>query len=404
METSPQTPIHTPLQTPIHTLTQLRADLPITRTFAYLQSGSYAPVPLSTQQFMADMLRAENDLFIGLGGKGASSTFYQQAEGARQIVANLLGVSTNEVAWSYNTTTATRLGVRSFDWRAGDKLAVTDVEHASTFVMTRGMQEQFGVTTTIISTGDGATFTPELFLEQLDRHLTPDHRLLILCHVANTDGRRLPVAEAVQIAHARGVKTLVDGAQAVGVLPVDVGRIGADFYSGSGHKWLMGPAGAGFLVVSQTQLPHYNPNMMPLPAPGEALTASSRSELGTANHLLRMGTAYSIASLQQIGLDKIERQVRMLTQQLREGVRAIPGVRNAGPDEWEISSGITTLQFGESSPARVQKVVEQLREQYHIVTKFRPEVCGVRVSVAAFNTEEEIEQLLKALTHVASTL
>jgi selenocysteine lyase/cysteine desulfurase len=152
------------METPIHTLEQLRADLPITRSFAYLQSGSYAPVPLSTQQFMADMTRTENELFIGLGGKGASSTFYQQAEEARQTLANLLKVSATEVAWSYNTTTATRLAVRSFDWRAGDKLAITDVEHASTFVMARGLQEQVGVTTTVIPTGDGPTYTPDLLL------------------------------------------------------------------------------------------------------------------------------------------------------------------------------------------------------------------------------------------------
>ena len=392
------------METPIHTLEQLRADLPITRSFAYLQSGSYAPVPLSTQQFMADMTRVENELFIGLGGKGASSSFYQQAEEARQTLANLLMVSATEVAWSYNTTTATRLAVRSFDWRAGDKLAITDVEHASTFVMARGIQEQVGVTTTVISTGDGPTYRPDRLLEQLDRHLTPDHRLLILCHVANTDGRRLPVAEAVKIARARGVKTLVDGAQTVGVFPVDVGAIGADFYSGSGHKWLMGPAGIGFLVVAQAQLPYFNPNMMPLPAPNEMLTTSGRAELGTANHVLRLGTAYSIATLQQIGVGQIEERVRTLTQQLREGVRAIPGVCNAGPDDWELSSGITTLQIADGSPTRVQKLVEYLREQYQIVTKFRPEVCGVRVSIAAFNTAEEIDRLLRVLPQALSAI
>jgi len=83
----------------------------------------------------------------------------------------------------------------------------------------------------------------------LDKHLTPDHRLLIMSQVANIDGRRLPVAEATQIARARGVITLIDGAQSVGGFPVNVQEIGADFYSGSAHKWLMGPEGCGILYI-----------------------------------------------------------------------------------------------------------------------------------------------------------
>jgi selenocysteine lyase/cysteine desulfurase len=388
----------------IQTLEQLRADLPVTRSCAYFQTGSYAPVPLSTQQIMGELLRAENESFIALGGKGAASSFYQQAEAARQTVANLLQVQADEVAWSYNTTTATRLAVQSIRWQRGDKLAISDVEHASTFTMARGMEQALGTITTMIESGNGPTYSPERLLEELDRKLTADHRLLILCHVANTDGRRLPVAEAVQIARARGILTLVDGAQAVGVFPVDVKAIGADFYAGSGHKWLMGPAGVGFLVVNKAHLPDYNPNFMPLPPPGESLTAASRSELGTPSHVTRIGTAYSIATLQQIGLAQIEQQARTLSEQLRAGLRRIPGVRNAGPDAWSLSSSITTLQLENGTPERMQQLVGILREQYRIVTKFRPEVCGVRVAVAAFNTAEEIDKLLAALVKVVPAL
>jgi selenocysteine lyase/cysteine desulfurase len=117
-----------------------------------------------------------------------------------------------------------------------------------------------------------------------------------------------------------------------------------------------------------------------------------------------LGAAYSIATLQQIGLAQIEQQERALTQRLREGLRSIAGVRNAGPDAWELSSSITTLQLDDGTPERVQQLVAILREHYQIVTKFRPEVCGVRVAVAAFNTHEEIDKLLEALAKVVPTL
>lgn len=387
----------------IHTLAQLRDDLPLTREVIYLQSGSYTPVPQATQAWMNEMLHLENAVVLGLAGKGVAGDFYELAELARQTLADFLGVSAQEVAWSQNTTTATRLAVQSLSWQAGDKLALSDVEHASTFALAQGMAQQRGVTTTVIPSGDGPTYAPDFFLEQLDRCLTPDHKLLILCQVANTDGRRLPVQEAVQIARERGVKTLIDGAQAVGVFPVDVGAIGADFYTGSLHKWLMGPAGLGFLMVNRAHLPDYNPYWLPRPNE-KPLSAATQSEVGTPNYTLRLGAGYAVTLLQQIGLAQIESQMATLTAQLRNGLRDIPGVRNAGPDAWALSSSLTTLQVDGGSLAQCQQLVTLLRERYRIVTKVRPEVCGVRVSVAAFNTAAEVDQLLTALAAIVPLL
>ncbi len=287
----------------ITTVAQLRADLPVTQEFAYFQTGTFSPVPQSTQQVMADALRTENESIIAIRAKDPGIEFYRRAEAARHALAHLLGVESEDVAWSTNTSTATRMAVSSFDWQVGDKLAITDVEHLSTRTLAEGMKQRWGVETTVITTADGPTYSPDYFLEQLSRQLTPDHRLLILSHVANIDGRRLPVAEATQIAARRGVKTLIDGAQAVGGFPVNLQEIGADFYSGSAHKWLMGPAGVGFLVINRQQRQFYNPNFIPI-VNGSAsqsnnpLTAAQLSELGTPNYTLRMGAGHSIAILQ----------------------------------------------------------------------------------------------------------
>lgn len=381
---------------PLHTLAELRADLPLTNDVIYLQSGSYTPVPQVTQTWMNEMLRLENGVVLGLAGQGQASDFYALAEAARQTLAAFLGVGAHEVAWTHNTTMATRLALQSLPWTAGDKLALSDVEHASTVALTQGMLQQRGVKTTVIPSGDGSTYTPDFFLDQLDRQLTPDHKLLVLCHVANTDGRRLPVKEAVQLARARGVKTLIDGAQAVGVFPVDAGAIAADFYTGSLHKWLMGPAGLGFLVVNRTHLPDYNPFWLPR-SDEKPRSAATQSELGTPNYTLRLGAGYAVTLLQQLGLATVESHMAALTAELRDGLRHIPGVRNAGPETWALSSSLTTVQLTDGSLAQCQHLVTLLRERYRIITKVRPEVCGVRISLAAFNTSAEVEQLLTAL-------
>lgn len=378
----------------------LRAELPVTQRFAYFQTGSYAPVPLSTQRLMADLMATENVEVIARGSKGVGSAYEAETDHARQAFSSALGVPPESFAWTENTTRAIRLAALSIAWRAGDQIALTDVEHKSTVEFVHGLRETFGVSATVVPTGPGAAYDPDAVISALERHLTPKHRLLILSHVANTDGRRLPIEAAVSLARQLGVATLVDGAQAVGVFPVDVGEIDADFYAGSAHKWLMGPAGVGFLVVSPRRIERYNPNAMPLDASGTRVTAGARSELGTANSVLRMAAAHSLGLLTGIGFDRVEEQMREMSERFRGGIVAIPGVANVGPRAWTLSSGITTFTFTHHTEARCRAVVTLLRDDHQIVTKYRPEVCGVRVSIAAFNTAEEVDRLLNVLEHV----
>jgi len=390
---------------------QLRAEIPLASQYIYLNSCTFGPVLQSVQRCMAEALREENEEIIAIRGTEAGVRFYERAEKARQSVADLLGVSAANVAWVYNTTTASRLAIMSVDWQAGDKLAVTDVEHLSTHRAARGLAQGRGVEVTVIPTAEpheGAYRGPSYFLEQLDQMLTPEHRLLVISHVSNIDGRRLPVMEATRLARSRGVKTLVDGAQSVGMFGVNAKEIGAEFFSGSVHKWLMGPPGIGFLVVSEEGKEDYNPFSLPLPTgaggrpDGSLMAAGALNELGTQNYALRIGAGACVETAQRIGLEKIEEQCRSLTERLRAGLCSVPRIRVASPAKWEHSSSVTTVQLQDGTPDRCLKLVERLLEEYRIVVKYRPEICGVRIGVAAFNTAEEVEQLLTALGRLSA--
>lgn len=392
----------------ISTLAQLRADTAVTRDYIYLQTASHGPMPDSTQRFITEMMRDENSDALAAGGPIRSPQFHAHVEASRRDLARFLGVAERELAWTYNTSTATRLAVRSLDWQRGDRLAVTDVEHASTRELRRALESMLDISTTVIPTGRAAEFAPDYFLEQLEARLTGDHRLLIMSHVANTDGRRLPVQEAVQIARRRGVPTLIDGAQAVGVFPFSVGEIGADFYSGSVHKWLLGPAGVGFLVVRADRLRQYNPNFVPperdpglLHQERRGLSAGRLSEVGTPNVTLRMAGIYNVEMFQRIGMATIEAHIHALARRLRDGLRELPGLRLAGPDAWELSSGITSIQFPGRSPEQMLNLVSRLRGERRICTKYRPEIAAVRVATAPFNTADEVDRLLDALAQLA---
>jgi selenocysteine lyase/cysteine desulfurase len=99
---------------------------------------------------------------------------------------------------------------------------------------------------------------------------------------------------------------------------------------------------------------------------------------------------------------QIEKHMRELTDRLRNGVREIKGVHLAGPSDWNCSSGISTLQLQDGTPEKCNRLIAHLLDEYQIVVKFRPEVCGIRVTLAAFNTAEEVDRLLRALSQVVS--
>jgi selenocysteine lyase/cysteine desulfurase len=209
------------------------------------------------------------------------------------------------------------------------------------------------------------------------------------------------VVEAVRLAHRRGVRVLADGAQSVGQFPIDVAAIGADFYAGSLHKWLLGPAGLGYLVVAQDQLPDFNPGFLPLDCDDEnALSAAGRSEVGTHSPSLRLGASHAVELLQRIGLERIETHIRCLTDRLRQGLAHIPGFEMLSPVSWELSSGITSLDFPGCSAQRVQELIDGIWEEYRVVVKFQVDFGGIRISVAAFNSEGEVDRLLAALAQL----
>jgi L-cysteine/cystine lyase len=390
---------------PIHSLADLRADIALSRSCAYFQTGSEGPVSDSTQHVLVQALRDENH--TALLGSDAYAALAEQAERARGELAALIGVAPEEVAWLSNTSSAIRFAVASLPWQPGDRLAISSVEHVSTRTLARGVEQITGRATTVIPAGNGGDYRPERFLEALAEHLTPDHRLVILSHVSCLDGRRLPVAEAVRLARSRGVKVLMDGAQAVGQFTVDAGGIDAEFYAGSLHKWLLGPSGLGYLVVNRRQLPDYHPLLMPHPDPREngqagerPLSAGGRTEVGTESLSLRLAAGAAISTVQRIGVEVIARHVAPLVRRLHDGLRGLPGLEVISPASWELASGILAVRLPGFTPEQVRALVVRIWQEEGVVVKFQPEYAGIRISVAGFNIEAEIERLLAALARL----
>lgn len=374
-------------------LTALRNSLPVTERCIYLQTGSLGPLSRPTLQAMhdAEELAARE----GPASPDGLTPLFQAADAARVALAHLLNAPPDTVCWSLNTSTAMRTVIQSLGLTGTDCLITSDQEHVATRSLYNGLRDALGLTVEVVSTaGDDGDFLGRL--EQSLRAGRRGRQIVLLSHISCIDGRLLPVADAVALTRRYGGVSLIDGAQAVGQVPVDLGAIGADFYIGSCHKWLLGPSGVGYIHVRGERLAGFNPHWLP-DADRAAFTAAQLGEVGTTNLAQRAGVGAALAQIETVGMGAVAAHCRQVAQHLREGLRQFRPVQLLGPDEPARTTGLVGFTVHGWSADDCRALVERLYRQQRILIKFQPEHTGLRVSIAAFNTADEVDTLLAAV-------
>ncbi len=376
---------------------QLREDLPVTRRLAYFQTGSYGPTPDSVLKVVTETMSFQSR--HGSASPRVTGVLLDQEQRVRRRLADFLGARPEHLAWTSNTSQAMQRVLRSVDWQAGDEILVSSAEHVSTQDACRALERHQGVVVRTFPGEDG----DDALLSGLEAALRGRARLVCLSQVSTLDGRKLPAREAAGLARSQGVPLLLDGAQAVGQFAVEIPGLNCDYYIASGHKWLLGPLGVGFLWVSPDRLAQFRPDFIPDAStwlkpgnPRPPVTAALRTELGTYNYALRIGLGRALEIMEALGPDRIERYVQKLVQLLFHELHARPGVRIVTPVRPGLASGLVALELKDLTETELRKLIEDLLEQ-GIVVKYQPERPALRVSVAAFNTREEISRLVIAL-------
>ncbi|MEZ4730398.1 MAG: aminotransferase class V-fold PLP-dependent enzyme [Caldilineaceae bacterium] len=190
--------------------------------------------------------------------------------------------------------------------------------------------------------------------------------------------------------------TLIDGAQAVGQFPVDLAQVAADSYIGSGHKWLLGPSGIGYIHAHRERLATFNPHWLP-DASRHNATAAALGETGTTNLAQRAGLQVAVEQMLAMGLETVETHCAQLAQQLRTGLQVLSGVTLLGPTDPAQTTGLVGFTVQGWRAEECKTLVERLYQEQRILIKYQPEQTGLRVSLAAFNTAAEVDRLLGQL-------
>ena len=362
--------------------------------FAYLNSGSSGPPP----HYVLEAMRDADDMCSGpayLEGVGLFARQAAYASRAREAAARLVGAYPDDVALTQNTTNGMNLGVESIDWREGDEVVSVTTEHPGCLVPLHNLRRRFGVKVNLVS--------PPVTPEQIQAALTPKTRLIALSHVDWTNGEVLPLEDICGLARERDVLTLIDGAQSVGNIQVDLPATGADMYAFTGHKWALGPEGMGAFYV-RPGLPVHSPNVgfMSLHTPTdfdaegdyELRSDARRFEASTMNPTLAGGLAAAAEAVHERGEAGFE-GIRHRADLLLELLRDLPRVTLRSPRPAQ--SGLVSFDIEGVAP---RDAAERLLEQGFIMRYIPGPSSCVRASTHLFNSEEELEALAKSVGQV----
>jgi L-cysteine/cystine lyase len=361
----------------------VRAQLPVTGITAYLNTGTAGPWPTPVVEAIEQALRREQAL--GRASPSGLPDFRPVLGDTRSRLAELIGADADEVALTHSATEGIDIVAWGLDWQAGDEVVTTSVEHRGVLVPLRQLGVRRNVAIKIADIGSGSATQSEAAIAAL---LTTKTRLVAVSHVSFSTGACLPIRQIGDLAHAAGAMLVVDGAQAVGALPVDVHALGMDFYAFPGQKWLCGPEGTGGLYVRRDRQPQLQSTFV---GTRSASPGAGRYEWGTLFRPGIHGLQAALAWFEAIGRDVIFSRTAEVASYCYKRLSELPRVEMVTPPDSRGS--LVNIRL---PGVDLDTCVAALSDQGFTVRSV-PDTQSLRISCAFFNTQDEIEGLIRAL-------
>ena len=366
-----------------------RSEFPVTERWAYFDHAAVAPLPRRS----GDILRAWAD-DQERNGVVHWPDWERKLEATRSRIAQLLNAEAEEIAFVGSTTQGIGLVAEGFPWRPGDSVVTAAEEYPSNIYPWMNLASR-GVVLRTVPSRDG-----RIWVEDLAEAIDQTTRILTISHVEFASGFRNDLDALGELCRGRGVALFVDAIQGLGPLTIDVKRTPIDFLAADGHKWLLGPEGAGILFVRRDWIERLRPLgvgwhsvVTPYTAPGIDFTLkpnAQRWEGGSFNMPGLQALGASLELLMELGPDAVSGRILDRARRVRESARAA-GWHVYGSDRPSDLSGIVALERPGTDPDRF---VRELRGRGIALASRRGRV---RVSPHVYNDDEDLGRLADAL-------
>jgi cysteine desulfurase/selenocysteine lyase len=385
-----------------------REDFPIMKDLIYMDSAatSLSPVPVINAMNEYELRYRAN---VGRGVHRLAMVATQKYADAHKKIASFIGAKEGQVVITKNTTEAINMVACGLEWQKGDKVVTTLLEHHSNYLPWLRLHEKNGVELSVVPPGSDGTFDLSRFEETIDDSV----KLVAVSHVSNVLGSVTPVKEIAALCRDHNCRLLIDGAQSVPHIPVDVEEAGCDYLCFSGHK-MLGPSGTGVLWMK-------SPDLSPLLVGGGMISDVSNDHYTEAGGYLRyeagtppvgscIGLAKAVDYLNDIGMDLIMDHERALTTSMIEGLSSIKGVTVYGPPPGKNRIGVVSFTVENLHPHDVAHILDEaagimVRSGEHCCIPLMRHIGTpegtVRASLHLYNNADDVEQLIMTVEEIS---
>ncbi|MGB9893362.1 MAG: aminotransferase class V-fold PLP-dependent enzyme [Candidatus Saccharicenans sp.] len=322
---------------------------------------------------------------------------YQPFDEIREKIARLLNCEIKEIALTENATAGLNYIANGLDLKAGDEVLGTDQEHPGAESGWKLKARRCGIIYRQLHL-EKPISTPDEVIDTFVKALGPKTRVIAIPHLITGSGAILPVREICAEARNRGLFTVIDGAQTVGHLKVDLKELDCDAYYGSFHKWLCAPSGNGFLYLRKERAPEVWTTLASTQWDNQEDHGFRLSQRGTTNLSLLYGLDEALDFHFELGPDRVYARIKALGDYLRARLQEVPGIKIFTPLHPQMAAGITVYNIQGLTGNFIQ---DELWRRGRLRPRSMGDVYGVRQSTHIYNSFEEIDRTVALLKEIA---
>ena len=378
---------------------KVRDQFMLRRDEVFFNTGTMGAMPRVVVARMTEHLHvaASNVAEWDYVADGDMMSGYFPYEGIRTKAAKLMNCDWGEIALTENATMGMSFVCMGLHLEKGDEVITSDQEHGGGKSSWQARQKRDGIVYREIAIPKPA-HSPKEVLDIVVNSFTKKTKVLMLSHVITGSGAILPIREICAEARSRGIFTVIDGAQALGHIKVDLHDLGCDAYIGCFHKWILAPAGNGFMYVRKDRVQEISSTIASSQWDNHTDEGFRFTQRGTGSLTLLHGLETAIDFHNEIGNDKVIARIKHLGGYLRDELRKIPKVKIYSPTDEDMCAGMTVYNVdGWTGP----KLQELLWNRDKLRPRSSSDIHGLRHSTHIYNSPAEIDRVLKIIREIA---
>ena len=376
---------------------QVRSQFILAEDRTYFNFGSVGLCPNRVIEKVYDSM-----LYMERKGFSGHPLYYR----SREVMSRFFNIKKSELAFTRNTTEGINTIARSLLFKKGDEIIISSEEHIGGSAPWLALRNDIGVKIILVD----LDLSGKTNFERIKSLVTKKTKAICISHVTCTTGMILPVKKVIELCRKNNIYSIIDGAQAVGMIPVDISQLNPDFYVASGHKWLMGPKGTGILFINNRIITQYDPHYVGSYSDSkfdlknltlEYRETAERIEYGTRNAPLILGLGEAAKFMEEIGIEVVSSRGKELATYFRNEISSHPQIEVLSPSDKKYFNSIMTFRIKNIDNIAFSRKLQKTHSVF-LRGIHENNYNALRASFHIQNSKKEVDRLVNLILAKAS--